>query len=189
MIKPGEIFKPRPELLLGHNVPRPLYGVAPRTVIGDTLWRKISKHVCDVSGRRCEACGLHESELPKGKTLHCHEIYAVDYVDGVACLEELISICPHCHARVHGRLLKAMVENGTVSQWYADFVNSRAEKILTEAGLPLRPVIPEVIAPWDSWHLLMFDGSKHYSLYYNETHLNLELEKRNAKMLARKNRT
>ena len=51
------------------NVPRPLHGLPPRKIMGDSTWNHVRKRCYFNAGYKCEICGI---DPPKGQ-LHCLE--------------------------------------------------------------------------------------------------------------------
>ena len=51
------------------NVPRPLHGLPPRKIMGDSTWNHVRKRCYFDAGYKCEICGV---DPPKGQ-LHCLE--------------------------------------------------------------------------------------------------------------------
>ena len=184
---PGKIL--RPDILLCHNSVKALYSVCPRTILGDRAWNQIREWCYKRENYTCQVCGIHREQLPFKKQVEAHEFYSIDYEEGVVTLKEIVVLCPECHSYIHSRRMATMVEKGIVSPWYADYVKNKAEKILTEAGLPLRPEIPESKVPWNDWYFLDEHGNRHFSKFVSERHCDLHYEKENQKMINRKNRS
>ena len=84
------------------NVPRPLHGLAPRTIMGASTWDHVRKRCYFNAGYKCEICG---AEPGKGQ-LHSHELYTVDWMNGTSKFERCIAICRQDHDFIHsGRLI------------------------------------------------------------------------------------
>lgn len=89
-------------LLTMPNVPRPLHGLPPRKIMGQTNWDKMRKRCYYNAEYKCEVCGC---EPPKGK-LHAHELYDIDYIKGTSTFRRCIAVCADCHNFIHsGRLI------------------------------------------------------------------------------------
>lgn len=84
------------------NVPRPLHGLPPRKIMGQTAWDRMRKQCYYNAHYKCEVCG---AEPPKGQ-LHAHELYTIDYMEGTSTFNRCIAICKQDHDFIHsGRLL------------------------------------------------------------------------------------
>lgn len=84
------------------NVPRPLHGLPPRKIMGQTKWDTMRKRCYYNAGYKCEVCGC---EPEKGQ-LHAHELYTVDWVNGTSTFNRCIAICKKDHDFIHsGRLI------------------------------------------------------------------------------------
>ena len=57
------------------NVPRPLHGMPPRKIMGQTEWNKMRKRCYYNAGYKCEACGAE----PERGGLDAHELYSIDW--------------------------------------------------------------------------------------------------------------
>lgn len=84
------------------NVPRPLHGLPPRKIMGDSTWNHVRKRCYYNAGYKCEICGI---DPPKGQ-LHAHELYTYDWKEGTGKFERCIAICKKDHDFIHsGRLI------------------------------------------------------------------------------------
>ena len=95
-------------LLTMPNVPRPLHGLPPRKIMGDSTWNHVRKRCYFNAGYKCEICGI---DPPKGQ-LAAHELYSYDYKDGVGKFERCIAICKRDHDFIHSGRLITMYKNG-----------------------------------------------------------------------------
>jgi hypothetical protein len=100
-------IKLRPELLLLPNIPKPLHGIAPRTIMGQSWWDEQRHKAYASLDYHCAACGAlkgNESLLFRG-WLEAHEVYDIDYNHRVARFIEIVPLCVCCHMAIHtGRL-------------------------------------------------------------------------------------
>ena len=97
----------RPAILCQPNLPLPLHGVNPRSILGQGWWRKARIEAISRMGGLCEACGSGpEKESHKGRPwLEGHEIYKFSYSTGRLVFHGVTPLCHYCHNFIHsGRL-------------------------------------------------------------------------------------
>lgn len=90
------------------NVPRPLHGLAPRIIMGQSTWNHIRKRCYFDAGYKCEICG---ADPPKGQ-LHAHELYTIDWEKGTSKFERCIAICRQDHDFIHSGRLVTLFKEG-----------------------------------------------------------------------------
>ena len=97
----GDDLRP---LIAMPNIPRPLHGVNPRTLLGASTWNHMRKFCYAKADNTCEICGYKPSNL---RHRHGHEVYEIDYVKGTAKFVKVCCVCSLCHlACIHtGRAL------------------------------------------------------------------------------------
>lgn len=84
------------------NVPRPLHGLPPRKIMGQTEWDKMRKRCYYNADYKCEVCGAE----PERGGLDAHELYTVNWVDGTSTFIRCVALCKKCHSFIHsGRLI------------------------------------------------------------------------------------
>lgn len=84
------------------NVPRPLHGLPPRKIMGQTEWDKMRKRCYYNAGYKCEACGAE----PEKGGLDAHELYSINWMDGTSTFVRCVALCKKCHSFIHsGRLI------------------------------------------------------------------------------------
>ena len=112
------------------NVPRPLHGLPPRKLMGDTTWNRVRKRCYYDAGYKCEICG---EEPPKGQ-LHAHELYTYDFAEGTGTFERCIAVCKKCHDFIHSGRLVTMFKNGNMlyPKSYLLTVVEKGFKIISE---------------------------------------------------------
>ena len=76
------------------NIPRPLHGVCPRTILGTSTWNHMRKGCYYRADDTCEICGYKPENL---KHRHAHEVYEIDYANGVAKFHNVYCLCSLCH--------------------------------------------------------------------------------------------
>ena len=156
-------------ILLHPQIPMPLHGLNPRTILGRKWWDKRREETLASAKGKCMACG------GRSKRLACHEAYKIDYKKGEARLVKVVALCPKCHDYIHmGRLMR-LVEKGLISKKYAKKVREHGDTLT--AGYS-RPCPPSIVPPeWKDWYLLL-NGKKYYSKYksYDEWKKEYEAE-------------
>lgn len=89
-------------LLVMPNVPQGLFGLAPRTIMGQSKWNLVRKKACMEHNYTCQISGKY---LGHGVP-HIHECYEYDFKNAKAEFKRLICIDPQMHHFIHsGRLL------------------------------------------------------------------------------------
>lgn len=94
------------KILTMPNVPYPTHNLAPRTVLGRTVWDQMRKQCYAAAGHRCEVCGAEGA-------MHAHELYDIDYANQTVTFNRCVCLCPLCHLRcIHtGRALTLYKHN------------------------------------------------------------------------------
>lgn len=95
-------------LLAMPNVPRPLHGMAPRTILGSDKWNEMRFNTYVHAKYRCEICGksFQQNEPLKLPDHSVHELFSYDYENGIGRFIRCISLCQDCHDFIHsGRML------------------------------------------------------------------------------------
>lgn len=110
------------------NIPRPLHTVAPRTVLGATVWNKMRKECYELANDTCEICGERPEDLRKR---HAHEAYVIDYEKGTATFVGVFCLCALDHlGAIHtGRALTLWSKGSPLIS--KDFLLKGAEKAFT----------------------------------------------------------
>jgi hypothetical protein len=185
---------PRPELLLHPNIPKPLHGTNPRTILGQTWWNTQRKMAYARYNDRCWACGIHKSEAKYHKWLEAHEVYEIDYHTGRMEMTEICALCHSCHNYIHDfRLLKLLERRKIAMTKYIDILahgEALLKSYLSEVAInyqgqswkkpfeenqPFPYALPDVIVPnlpsdtppfpqWQQWHLVL-NGQVYYSRF------------------------
>lgn len=152
-------MKTRPELLLHLNIPKPLHGLSPRTVLGQAWWDMKRQEAYKRTNYHCAACGIHKSDAKHRKWLEAHENYKIDYDLGIMTLIEINALCHYCHSYIHDGLLSIRLAKKEISYELYCEILSHGNKILQDNNLE-RPEYPDHMADWSDWRLVI-DG-KHY---------------------------
>lgn len=114
------------------NIPRPLHGVNPRTILGASTWNHMRRACYAQADNTCEICG-YKPELLRRR--HGHEVYEIDYARGTAKFVRVFCVCSLCHlACIHtGRALTLWKNNNPL--YPTNFLLDGAEhafKIISE---------------------------------------------------------
>lgn len=90
------------------NIPKPLFGFAPRTILGQNTWNHMRKRCYFEHDYKCEICGAE----PEKGGLDAHELYEYDYTKGRATFIRTVCVCKTCHRGIHsGRMLTLFKHN------------------------------------------------------------------------------
>lgn len=167
-------FIPRPEILLGKNIPKPMHGVAPRVVLGSKWWDKERKDAYASTDYHCLACGVHKSLAKSRQWLEAHELYEIDYEKGRMTYIECTPLCHLCHQFIHDGRLTNLLRKSEIS--HAKFVSiiQHGDSVLRKASLRRQPYeIREQLlrntrcAPWEDWRMVV-GGFEYPPLYRTE---------------------
>lgn len=157
----------QPELLLHPNIPKPLHGLNPRTILGQQWWDNTRRKAYAEQDYCCLACGVHKSNALFHSWLEGHEFFKIDYVVGYAEVTKIVALCHACHNYIHSGRMRMLVDKGQMSIIKMADIIQYGERILDQAGLPYRVDPPTVVQQdWSKWYLLL-EGIKYYSPYKN----------------------
>lgn len=107
-----------PWLLGQDNIPKPLHGINPRTIMGDAAWA-VLRHNVIFKEPYCHACGLDTLSL------ELHEDYIIDYNKKYLKIRQYVPLCKDCHMFIHSGLLTVYVNQGKVSRDQASNILKR----------------------------------------------------------------
>lgn len=120
-----------PFLLLHPNIPKPLHGLAPRVILGDTWWRQQKAEARKKSGNRCVTCGVSPGQAKYHQWLETHEVYNI-YSTGRVVFRTSIALCHSCHNYIHDGRMQVLIErNEFPKDKYLDILN-HGNKILSD---------------------------------------------------------
>jgi hypothetical protein len=161
-----KLWQRQPEILTLPNIPKPLHGVNPRTVLGGTWWNLERREAYASTNYHCEACGTSKHELKGRKILEGHEVYETDYENGRLHYIKTTPLCPLCHQFIHDGRLSWLLDTRQISFHYYAYILKHGHRVLEEAGLA-RPSLQErharltrlvergKLAKWSQWRLVV----------------------------------
>ena len=172
-------FIARPNLLSAPNIPKPLHGLNPRTIMGQSAWDQERKKVYASTNYHCAACGVHKSNAKKHRWLEAHEIFDINYRSGTATLIEIVPLCHFCHAFIHSGLTRVRARNKKIlasEVWHimdhgcevlrrsgAGMFAGTAELCdlvsVDRSGVQIMP-LPRCMADWGKWRMI-WDGKEY----------------------------
>jgi hypothetical protein len=91
----------RPDILCHPNIPKPLHGRNPRTIMGKKWWDDTRFQAQREWGFRCAACGVHKTKAKIHKWLEGHEFFDMDFKTGRCEVKEIVPLCHYCHNFIH----------------------------------------------------------------------------------------
>ena len=164
-----------PEILLALPITPPLHGVNPRSIKGDTWWRKTRAAACESTEDHCIACGVHKSEAKYRKWMEAHEDYEIDIPNFEYRLKRIVPLCHACHNYIHIARLNMLLRKGEITvKKFQDIVRhgndlvrpierngAKSFDTLTDAEKTIL-YRPELTGSWSKWHL-KFEGTDYFS--------------------------
>lgn len=162
--KPKRRWILRPELLCSGNIPQPMHGVSPRTVLGARWWEAVRQEAFRFADYHCLACGVHRSVALLRLGLEGHEVYDIDYLLGRMVYIETAPLCQACHGYVHCGRLQLMRERKTISQARYLAIIRHGDRVLHKHGLCRRREHSGPVADWGDWRLII--GNREYPPKY-----------------------
>lgn len=172
----------KPEILTHPNIPKPLHGINPRTIMGQTWWNKTRQAVYATTDYHCVACGIPKLEARGHTWLEAHEFWNIDYTKGIAEVVSIEPLCHYCHNFIHsGRL--SMIMGKEKSESEVKDILEHGFKVLANNNLKCFPStlemaenlgvktfgvesydMPESNVEWGDWKLI-FDGNEYKSQF------------------------
>jgi hypothetical protein len=145
----------RPEILLHPNIPKPLHGINPRTVLGQEWWDIERQDAYHRSGYCCLACGVSKGAAKYHRWLEGHELYEYDYKNGILTFKEIVALCHSCHNYIHSGRMQMMVNSGKMTQKKMDDIKHHGNSIIKANNLN-KPKSPEDCAEWGEWKMVIY---------------------------------
>ena len=106
----------RPEILTQSNIPKPLHGLNPRTIMGKEKWDRIRFKAQKKTDYHCIACGIHKTNAKYHPWLEGHECWKMDYESGICEVIEIVPLCHSCHQFIHSGMLHSTQHFGNVDE-------------------------------------------------------------------------
>lgn len=169
----------RPEILSSANIPKPLHGLSPRSIMGKAAWDTVRQEAYASTNYHCAACGVHKSQAKKHQWLEAHETYDIDYAKGTATLTEIVPLCHYCHNFIHSGRLRMLARARDVSANDVREIMQHGVDVLTSANSPIfkgteilcalvsvdashlpKMAVPVRLAPWGAW-VMLWNGLKY----------------------------
>lgn len=117
------------------QIPGPLSGVNPRTILGESWWRAERQAAYARNHYHCQACAGAADDDPYVQVLHAHECYDIEWEKATATYERTVALCWCCHNFIHSGRMAAMTVEGKTSRAKLEHVLRRGIKILDKEGL------------------------------------------------------
>jgi len=127
-------FKLKPEILTHPNIPKPLHGISPRTIMGREWWDITRKATYAKYGYHCVACGVSKTNAKMHQWLEAHEFWSIDYNTGICEIKSIEPLCHYCHNFIHSGRLSEIIGKEKTEQDAVD-VLEHGFKILSENNL------------------------------------------------------
>lgn len=125
----------RPEILTHENIPKPLHGRNPRTILGQKWWNIVRKEAYAKNDFRCWACGEHKDDAPYRRYLEAHEFYKIDHETSTVEYVEPVALCHSCHNFIHSGRMFSLLQKGEMSDHKVRSILERGFEILSENNL------------------------------------------------------
>jgi len=172
----------KPEILTHPNIPKPLHGLSPRTIMGQKWWDNIRIQVYRKYEYHCIACGISKFLAKGHKWLEAHEYWNIDYMKGICEIKSIEPLCHYCHNFIHsGRLSMIIGKEKTIDETIQilehgfEIIHNNKLKCFPstlELGYFLKCntydvdsyILPDDNILWSDWKLI-WDGKEYYSKF------------------------
>jgi hypothetical protein len=124
-----------PAILLHPNIPKPMHGVNPRTIMGQEWWDEQRQRAYEENNFCCWACGVHKSQAVYHKWLEAHECYEIDYIAGRMYMRIIVALCHSCHNFIHSGRMDMMVRQGQMPESKMNSIIAHGNRIKRAAKL------------------------------------------------------
>lgn len=144
-----------PSILLHPQIPKPMHGMAPRTVLGQAWWNREREAAYQSTNYHCEACGVSKWEAKYKQWLEAHEVYQIDYLKGRMVYERACPLCHFCHSYIHSGRLQWLFETQRINHQKFAAIVQHGDKVLAKAGLKKPLPYGGPFAEWTRWRLVI----------------------------------
>ena len=162
---------PRPTILEQPNIPPPLHGLNPRSLMGPEAWDRMRREVYRSNGHCCVACGTHAGDAIIRPGIEAHEDFEIDYAARRMTLRGMVPLCHACHSFVHGGLLEVNLMSRKVSREQVATILGHGIGILSQCNGTIPPAAAKLCRqlqlshdlpvsrhprniPWEGWTMV-----------------------------------
>lgn len=156
----------RPELLLCGQIPAPLHGVNPRSIMGDEWWSAVRVKAIKLKKNHCHACGVHQTRAIFRQSLEGHEVYTLSIRKHRLFYVETVALCHYCHNYIHAGRLEMLFRAGKIKHDYYASILDHGDRVLARYSMkpPAPVIIQNVVQSWSLWRMV-FDGKEYPPKY------------------------
>lgn len=134
-----------PKILLHPNIPKPLHGLNPRSIMGQEWWDVERRKAYASTDFHCLACGVEKHNAIIHSWLEAHEYYSFNYSIGRIKIEKIIPLCHACHCSIHnGKLMKDLFSSRINDQTFWRIVR-HGVRVLESGGAGYNPFMLNVV--------------------------------------------
>lgn len=156
-----------PYILLHPNIPKPMHGMAPRVVLGQSWWNKERKLAYASLDFHCEACGVHKTEAKYKQWLEGHEVYQINYPLGRMVYVRTAPLCHYCHSYIHRGRLEWLLQTRMINYQKFAAIIQHGDRVLGASKLSPKIDYVGPIADWENWRLVV-NGKEYLPKFKNE---------------------
>ena len=174
----------KPEILTHPNIPKPLHGINPRSIMWQDWWDKKRQEAYKSTDYHCVACGVHKSEAKWYKWLEAHEYYNIDYDKWIVTITSIEPLCHYCHNFIHSGRLSMIMGNEKTEEEVKDILKHGLDilkrnnlkcfwftlEFSDSLWLDTSWIIPAFhlwnTAKWEDWKLI-FEWKEYWSNFAN----------------------
>ena len=158
-------WKREPEVLLHPQIPKPLHGLNPRTILGDKWWKETRNKAYASTAYHCLACGVHKFDAEVKQHLEGHEEYRIDYKKCRAVYVRTIPLCHLCHSYIHKGRQQMLFQSRKITAAKYQKVISHGEHVISKANLRRgSESVGLADGEWSDWRLILF-GKEYKPLF------------------------
>ena len=151
-----------PHLLFHPNIPKPMHGLNPRTLLGKAWWDKVRYSAYQENNYCCWACGTHKNDAEFHQWLEAHECYDINYEMATMKMSKVVALCHSCHNYIHLGRLRHLANSGEITRRKFNTIIEHGNKIVFRLKPPI--VQPMNVNAWQEWRLII-DGVRYPGLF------------------------